>query len=135
MAPAAPAQRFDRVDELLEARQVLDLLENEFGADVPKRQQLVREQRLFCVVSGGDELYPTFQWHEGRLVAGLQGVLNILTPYRSAWNILAWLTANNRHLEGTRPVDLLIVAAANVSRAARLELQEQSINSDANRRI
>jgi len=55
--------------------------------------------------------------------------LSVLTLYRAAWKILAWVTADNRHLDGTRPADLLPLMPASVSEAARLELQTRSVNS------
>lgn len=124
-APPLPAERFDYFDELLEDQKVRLLVEAEFGTQVPGLRQLRQEQRLFCVVRAGEELYPAFQWQEGRLVPALQGVLNVLAPHRGAWTILAWLTADNRHLQGARPADLLFVAPADVSQAARLDLHQK----------
>jgi hypothetical protein len=127
--PAVASDRFDRFDELLDAQQVRALLEAEFGAEAPSPRRLRSERGLFCVVCAGVELYPGFQWHEGRLITGLKDVLSVLTPYRSAWKILAWFCADNRHLDGARPADLLSLMSAGVSEAARLELQTRSVNS------
>jgi hypothetical protein len=126
--PAA-TDRFGCFDELLDAQQIRALLEVEFGADAPSPQCLQGERRIFCVVSAGVELYPAFQWHEGRLITGLKDVLSILTPHRAAWKILAWFSAGNRHLEGARPADPLPLMPATVSEAARLELQTRPVGS------
>jgi hypothetical protein len=121
--------RFDHFDELLDVQQVRALLEVEFGADAPSPQRLRCELRIFCVVCAGVELYPAFQWHEGRLITGVKDVLSVLTPHRAAWKILAWFSAGNRHLEGARPADLLPLMPGIVSEAARLELQTRSVHS------
>jgi hypothetical protein len=121
--------RFDNFDELLDTQQARALLEVEFGADAPSPQCLQCELRIFCVVYAGVELYPAFQWHEGRLITGVKDVLGVLTPHRAAWKILAWFSAGNPHLEGARPADLLPLTPAMVSKAARLELQARSVNS------
>jgi hypothetical protein len=126
---AAATDRFERFGELLDVEQVRFLLELEFGADAPSPQSLQTELRIFCVVCAGVELYPAFQWHEGRLVAGLKDVLSILAPHRAAWKILAWLSAGNPHLEGGRPADVLPLTPAIVSEAARLELQRRPIGA------
>jgi hypothetical protein len=127
--PAVAAGTLDCFDELLDGRQVRALLEAEFGAEAPSPQRLQSEQRLFCVVCAGEELYPAFQWCEGHLVPGLRDVLSMLTPHRAAWKILAWLTARNGHLDGARPADLLPLGSAGVLDAARLELQARSVNA------
>jgi hypothetical protein len=125
-AAADPSGSFD---ELLDERQTRALLEVEFGANAPSPQCLRGEQRIFCVVCAGVELYPGFQWHEGRLIAGMNDVLSVLAPHRAEWKILAWFSAGNRHLEGARPADLLPRTPARVSEAARLELQSRPVNS------
>jgi hypothetical protein len=130
--PAAASDGFDHFDELLDAQQVRALLEAEFGAEAPNPQRLQSEGRLFSVICAGVELYPAFQWHEGRLITGLRDVLSVLKPYRGAWKILAWFSADNRHLDGARPADLLPRMPASASVAARLELQAQSAASPRN---
>jgi hypothetical protein len=127
--PSIATDTFDCFDELLDARQVGALLEAEFGAEARNLQQLQSERRLFSVVCAGVELYPAFQWHESRLVTGLKDVLSVLTPYRTTWKILAWLSAHNRHLDGARPADLLPLKSASVLEAARLELRTRPVNA------
>jgi hypothetical protein len=121
--------RFDHFDELLDAQQVRALLEVEFGVDAPSLQRLQSEQKLFCVICAGTELYPAFQWYEGRLISGLKEVLSILAPHRAAWKILAWVSTGNPHLEGARPADLLPGKITRVLAAARFELQVRSVDS------
>jgi hypothetical protein len=130
--PAA-TDRLECCGELLDVEQVRFLLDLEFGADAPSPRSLQSELRIFCVVCAGVELYPAFQWHEGRLVADLKDVLNILAPHRAAWKILAWLNADNPHLEGCRPADVLPLTPALVSKAARLELQRRPIGAPLER--
>jgi hypothetical protein len=129
--PAVAADRFDCFYELLDAAQVRTRLEAEFGANAPSPKRLQREGRLFCVTCAGVELHPAFQWHEGRLVTGLKDMLGILTPYRAAWKILAWLSADNRHLDGARPADLLPLMPTSVSEAARLEINARAVRRTA----
>jgi hypothetical protein len=126
--PAA-ADRLECFGELLDVEQVRFLLDIEFGADAPSPRSLQSELRIFCVVCAGVELYPAFQWHEGRLVTGLKDVLSILAPHRAAWKILSWLSAGNPHLEGGRPADVLPLMPAIVSEAARLELRRRPIGA------
>ena len=126
--PAA-TDSFDCFDELLDAEQARALLEVEFGSSAPSPRCLQDELRIFCVICAGVELYPAFQWHEGRLITGLKDVLSMLTPHRAAWKILAWLSAGNPHLEGGRPADVLPLTPALVSEAARLELQRRPIGA------
>jgi hypothetical protein len=125
--PTVASGGFNHLGELLDAKQVGTLLQAEFGAAAPSPQRLQSQRRLFCVICAGEELYPAFQWHQGQLIPGLKAVLNTLTPYRSAWRILAWLSAENRHLDGRRPADLLASADAAVAAVARTELLERSI--------
>jgi hypothetical protein len=127
--PVVAADKLDYLEELLDVQQVRTLVEAEFGAGAPSPQRLQSERRLLCVVCAGLELYPAFQWYEGRLIPGLSDVLSILTPYRAAWKILAWLGAVNRHLDGARPADLLPSNIARVLAAARLELRVRSGDS------
>jgi hypothetical protein len=130
---SAAANSFDCFDELLDAEQARALLEVEFGSSAPSPRCLQDELRIFCVVCAGVELYPAFQWHEGRLITGLKDVLSILTPHRAAWKILAWFSAANRHLEGARPADVLPLMPGTVSEAARLELRTRSVGSPLER--
>jgi hypothetical protein len=111
------------LDALLDAQQVRARLQAEFGSEAPNLRQLQSERRVFCVVRAGEELYPAFQWHDDRLITGLTAVLRVLTPYRSPWRILAWLSAENRQLDGRRPADLLPFASVAVEAAARTECQ------------
>jgi hypothetical protein len=127
--PAVATDTFDCFDELLDSQQVGALLEAEFGAKARSLQRFQSERRLFSVVCAGVELYPAFQWHESRLVPVLKDVLSVLTPYRTTWKILAWLSAHNRQLDGARPADLLPLKSASVLEAARLELQTRSVNA------
>jgi hypothetical protein len=122
----AVVDRFGHLDELLDVQQARTLLVGEFGAEAPSPERLEGELRLFFVVCAGVELYPAFQWHEGRLIPTLRDVLSVLTPHRSAWKILSWFSMENQRLEGARPADLLPFAAAAVEDAARAELLSRS---------
>jgi hypothetical protein len=125
MRPSVATDGFTRFDELLDVHQVQALLEAEFGAEAPSPQRLQSERRIFCVVCAGAELYPAFQWHEGKLITSLRDVLSLLMAHRATWKILAWFTADNCHLDGGRPADLLRLIPARVLEAARLELKSR----------
>ena len=86
-----------------------------------------------CVVCAGTELYPAFQWQEGRLIQSLAEILDILKPHRSAWKILAWFTQENEALAGATPADLLGSAHQAVAAAARLELRARAITPQIDR--
>jgi hypothetical protein len=122
---------YDHLDELLDVQQVRARIQAEFGIEAPSLQRLQSERRVFYVVCAGKELYPAFQWHEERLVTGLKAVLTVLTPYRSAWKILAWLSAANRELDGSRPADLLPFASAAVEAAARTEFRAGAASAES----
>jgi hypothetical protein len=123
VSPGVASREFHHLDELLDTQQARALLESEFGFEAPSPRHLEAENRLFCVVCAGVELYPAFQWHDHQLITSLAEILTILTPYRSAWKILAWFSGENRLLDGARPADLLPFAVEAVAHAARAELQ------------
>jgi Protein of unknown function (DUF2384) len=123
IATAAVRDPVQRVDELLDVEDARALLAAEFGAEATSLADLEARNALFCVVCAGAQLYPAFQWREGRLIGSVAEILDILTPYRSSWKILSWFSQQNGALGGATPADLLISAPQAVAVAARIELR------------
>jgi hypothetical protein len=62
--------------------------------------------RLLAVREGAAWRYPSWQLADGRVLAGLPGVLRILAG-QSPWTTVAFLTSQNTRLGSRRPLDLL----------------------------
>ncbi len=133
IVPVAVSDPIRRVDELLDVEEAGALLAAEWGAEAASLWDLEARNALFCVVCAGTELYPAFQWQEGRLIQSLAEILDILKPHRSAWKILAWFTQENEALAGATPADLLGSAHQAVAAAARLELRARAITPQIDR--
>lgn len=66
------------------------------------------------------DIYPAFQFDEGRPLKVIQEVLAALGPDKSAWKTAFWFAANNGWLpDSARPVDLLHTNPAKVVEAAK----------------
>ena len=59
------------------------------------------------IMKGCEPCFPACQFHmwgPKRIIAGL---IKTLSPYRSSWEIVAWLWGSNGWLGGASPMDLL----------------------------
>jgi hypothetical protein len=69
------------------------------------------ERKIFAVRAGGREVYPEFQFREGRPLPALQPVLTALSG-RSGWQIAFWFISPNGWLGGPAPIERLEDGAA-----------------------
>jgi hypothetical protein len=64
------------------------------------------EQKIFAVRAGGRDVYPAFQFKEGRPRPSLQPALSALSG-RSGWQIAFWFITPNGWLGGPAPIERL----------------------------
>lgn len=92
------------------------------SVEKPVSKQAVSKRRGLLALRTGSHrvVYPSFQFVGGRLVEGLDEVLELL-PERlvSRWTVASWLVSENPELDGDRPIVVLaeghkapVVAAA-----------------------
>jgi hypothetical protein len=80
---------------------------------------------IFSVRAGRQDLYPLFQFRDGRPRPELKPVLEVFGKRRDGWQIALWLTTANGWLPGeARPIDLLQDDPEAVVRAARMAMAE-----------
>jgi hypothetical protein len=66
------------------------------------------------------EVFPLFQFEDGKPIKAVQGVLEAFGEHKAPWKIALWFASNNGWLPGqARPVDLLGSAPDAVIEAAR----------------
>lgn len=123
LAIDAAVDRAACMEDDLEPLEAGRLLQAEYGNAAPSLQSLKHERRLFSVICGGLEVYPAFQWHDGRLIPALQALLRVLGPHLTCWKILSWLTTPSERLGGARPADVLPFQPSPVLVIARCELR------------
>jgi hypothetical protein len=78
------------------------------------------QRRIFSVLHAGRELFPAFQFQEGRPRASIGAVLEVLPKTMTPWQIAFWFVSGNGWLGDRAPGDCLDDAAAVVA-AARHE--------------
>lgn len=66
-----------------------------------------KSRQIFSVVVGGRELFPTFQFANGRPKPVIAEVLSTLPSGMSNWQIAFWFVSSNSWLDGRAPVELL----------------------------
>ena len=92
------------------------------SVEQPVSKQAVSKRRGLLALRTGSHrvVYPSFQFVDGRLVEGLDEVLEVLPePLVSPWTVASWLVSENPELDGERPIAVLaegqkapVVAAA-----------------------
>lgn len=75
------------------------------------------ERKIFAVRAGGREVYPAFQFKDGRPRAMLRPALEALAC-RSGWQTAFWFIAPNSWLGGSAPIDRLDDGQALLTAAA-----------------
>lgn len=70
------------------------------------------------------DIYPAFQFEDGRPIKAVQSVLEVLGERKAPWKLALWFTSNNGWLPGSaRPADLLARDPQAVIEAARREAE------------
>lgn len=81
---------------------------------VPHPDKMARER----------DVYPAFQFEEGKPIKAVQEVLKAFGGHKAPWKLALWFTSNNGWLAGSvRPVDLLISDPRAVIDAARRDAE------------
>lgn len=75
--------------------------------------------KVFSVVQGGRELFPTFQFADGQPRPVIHELLQILHNQLSAWELAFWFVSSNAWLDGSAPIGRLDDAGDVVLEAAR----------------
>lgn len=70
------------------------------------------------------DVYPAFQFEDGKPIKAVQGVLEAFAGRKSPWKLALWFTSNNGWLpDSARPVDLLTSDPQGVVEAARRDAE------------
>ncbi|WP_265282419.1 hypothetical protein [Verminephrobacter aporrectodeae] len=70
------------------------------------------------------DVYPVFQFDEGKPIKAVQEVLEAFGGRKAPWKLALWFTSNNGWLAGSaRPVDLLTSDPRAVIDAARRDAE------------
>jgi hypothetical protein len=138
----APSQAETKMAQRLATRYARVL--NEFGyftaehlAELNKSQAINRSaladnwrkrRQVFAVPHPGKvrerDVYPAFQFEEGKPIKAIQAVLEAFDGRKSPWKVALWFTSNNGWLpDSMRPVDLLSRDPQAVIEAARREAE------------
>lgn len=73
------------------------------------------------------DVYPAFQFEDGKPIKAVQGVLEAFAGRKSPWKLALWFTSNNGWLpDSARPVDLLTSDPQAVIEAARRDAEESA---------
>ena len=75
--------------------------------------------QIFAVDYFGKELYPAFQFRDGKPLDVIKKILDVFGKKMSPWQIAFWFDAENSRLDGERPVDLLNRGEQEVLECAR----------------
>jgi hypothetical protein len=74
------------------------------------------------------EVFPLFQFDDGKPIKAVQGVLEAFGEGKAPWNVALWFTSNNGWLPGqARPVDLLASAPEAVVEAAQRDADGSAV--------
>jgi hypothetical protein len=82
-----------------------------------------KARRIVGLPWKGSDLYPAFQFSEGRPLPAIAQVIEALPDRMSAWQVAFWLTSSNGWLGGATPLERLddetavLAAAAHESEA------------------
>lgn len=80
-------------------------------------------KKIFSVPYRSRQLFPAFQFREGRPMRVVHAVLEGLGDQLSPWQIAAWFVSENGWLDGVTPQSLLIKDAVAVVEAAKHEVE------------
>ncbi len=58
------------------------------------------------VEDNGQQLFPAFQFHDGRVLPAIAGVLGA-APHTDGWGVLQFLVSGDQGLGDRRPLDMI----------------------------
>jgi len=102
---------------LLDSRAVGEMLGSRAKNPSAMASRLKQEGKLFAVRHRGVDLYPAFQFVDGRPLPAVAGVLEAFRK-ESDWTVALWFSAPSGWLVGRRPIDLVQGDPARVVDAA-----------------
>lgn len=104
---AVARNRFIDQFECLNSEQVAALAGHEARNRSASASRWKREQRIFGISRGRQELYPAFQFRDGRPRPIIRELLREMPKGLSAWDVAFWFVSSHRWLDGAVPVKLL----------------------------
>ena len=66
-----------------------------------------REGRVFAIQDGGKDLFPAFQFADGKPLPIIKKILEVLPDYLSPWQTAFWFESGNGWLGGKTPQECL----------------------------
>ncbi|HEX8481085.1 MAG TPA: hypothetical protein VF650_04200 [Allosphingosinicella sp.] len=130
-APTAPARHQIEMDNARErarfveefpcytSREVAELAGHEAVNASATATRWKKARRILGLPWKGGDLYPAFQFREGRPRPILARLIECLPEGMSPWQVAFWLTSSNGWLGGSRPLERLDDEAALLAAAAR----------------
>lgn len=131
----AAAERLAIITEfgLLTSRDVAEFAHSEARNRAATAHRWLSAGRIFTVVTGQGDLYPTFQFADGtpkpvmaEIIAAVDGNSGKASGEHTltGWPLALWFVAPNAHLDGARPVDVLDETPGDVVEAARESVRQ-----------
>jgi hypothetical protein len=130
-APTAPARHEIEMDNARErarfveefpcytSRDLAELAGHEAANASATATRWKKARRIFGLPWKGSDLYPAFQFSEGRPRPVIERIIEVLPERFSPWQIAFWLTSSNSWLGGSTPFERLEDEAALLAAAAR----------------
>lgn len=130
-APTAPARHQIEMDNARErarfveefpcytSREVAELAGHEAANASATATRWKKARRIVGLPWKGSDLYPAFQFREGRPRPIVGRLIETLPERLSPWQIVFWLTSSNSWLGGATPLDRLDDEAALIAAATR----------------
>lgn len=75
--------------------------------------------QIFSVDYFGTELFPAFQFRDGKPLPTIKRILDAIGKQMSPWQLAFWFVAENGWLDGQRPVDVMMQSEDEVLEAAK----------------
>ena len=67
----------------------------------------VQERKIFSVRFEGQQLFPKFQFHDGRPIPAVSEVIRTFPETATGWDLAFFFLSPNPNIAGSKPVDLL----------------------------
>ena len=75
--------------------------------------------QVFSVDYFGRELFPAFQFRDGKPLPAIKKILDVVGKDLSPWQVAFWFVAENGWLDGERPLDMMLRSEDEVIEAAK----------------